>query len=224
MRLRIATGVLLAVLLGGCLEAMLLGKSLQHAGPDQGVTPLHRAVDRGDFPEIRRLLAAGADPKAKTRRGWTPLFIAVRNGEPAIAEYLLTHGSERVGEYGYSTDDERGIFVQDGLSRHAIAANSPQVLEVLVNHGARLEKPRGLYGDWLMEQAIGVRAKIHRQPFDLPAARATKLRDNLQIIRILLEAGVPLPDENAREYGQPKLSAASSVFAGDADLQRLRGR
>ena len=217
-------GVASALLLGGCYSMGSVGKGLQYAGPDQGVTDLHRAVERGDFPDTQRLLASGADPKARTRRGWTPLFIAVRNGEPTIADYLLSHGSERVDEYGYSTDDARGIIVEGSLINHAIAANFPQVVELLVDHGARLEKPTGAYGDWLMEEAIGVRAKIHREPFDLSGTRETKLRDNLQIIQILLKAGLPLPDENAKQHGTPKLSAGSSVFADDADLQRLRGR
>jgi len=42
-----------------------------------GNTLLHSAVISGDISEVRKLLAAGADPRIANREGQTPLRVAV---------------------------------------------------------------------------------------------------------------------------------------------------
>ena len=53
-----------------------------------GNTLLHGAVVSGDVAEVRRLLAAGADPRIANRDGKTPLHAAALFGHTHI-EHLL---------------------------------------------------------------------------------------------------------------------------------------
>lgn len=54
-----------------------------------GNTLLHGAVVSGDLDEVRRLLAAGADPRIPNRDGKTPLQAAALLGHSHIEEELL---------------------------------------------------------------------------------------------------------------------------------------
>jgi ankyrin repeat protein len=53
-----------------------------------GNTLLHGAVVSGDLDEVRRLLAAGADPRIANRDGKTPLYAASLLGHSHIEELL----------------------------------------------------------------------------------------------------------------------------------------
>lgn len=53
-----------------------------------GNTLLHGAVVSGDLDEVRRLLAAGADPRIANRDGRTPLHAAALLGHAHIEELL----------------------------------------------------------------------------------------------------------------------------------------
>ena len=60
-----------------------------------GVNPsLHRAVDRGDFRQVRTLLARGADVDAKDESGMTPLQVAAWEGQKGMVDLLLAHGAD----------------------------------------------------------------------------------------------------------------------------------
>jgi ankyrin repeat protein len=59
-----------------------------------GNTLLHGAVVSGDAREVRRLLAAGADPKIRNRDGRTPLQVAQMLRLPKICA-LLSGASSR---------------------------------------------------------------------------------------------------------------------------------
>ena len=53
-----------------------------------GNTLLHSAAADGDVGEVRRLLAAGADPRITNREGHTPLRVAVLLGHDDICRVL----------------------------------------------------------------------------------------------------------------------------------------
>jgi ankyrin repeat protein len=59
------------------------------------VTALHSAVaDGGNTESALALIAAGADPNARQRHGWTPLHGAAESGDSAVVEALLAAGAD----------------------------------------------------------------------------------------------------------------------------------
>jgi ankyrin repeat protein len=56
-----------------------------------GNTLLHGAVVSGDIREVRRLLAAGADPSIANRDGKTPVHAAALLGHAEIEKLLGRH-------------------------------------------------------------------------------------------------------------------------------------
>ena len=61
-----------------------------------GNTLLHSAVVSGDVKEVRRLLAAGADPNIANREGKTPLQAAAILGYPKLYELLVRHSDQHL--------------------------------------------------------------------------------------------------------------------------------
>ena len=60
-----------------------------------GNTLLHGAVVHGDLHEVKRLLAAGADPTIANRDGKTPLHAAALFGHAEIQRLLKTSACPR---------------------------------------------------------------------------------------------------------------------------------
>lgn len=75
------------------------GVPISLAEKRDGWTPLHFAAQDGAIDAAEALLAAGADVDAKSKRGQTPLWVAVMNRRRAphgaIVKLLLKHGADR---------------------------------------------------------------------------------------------------------------------------------
>jgi ankyrin repeat protein len=56
--------------------------------------PLIKAVNKGDTPTTRALLAKGADVQARDAHGRTALMYAAENGDPTAVQALLTYGAD----------------------------------------------------------------------------------------------------------------------------------
>jgi ankyrin repeat protein len=66
-----------------------------NAAQGDGMTPLHWAASHGDLELTRMLLVAGANIRATTRiNGYTPLFLAARDGNAAVVGALLDGGAD----------------------------------------------------------------------------------------------------------------------------------
>jgi ankyrin repeat protein len=61
---------------------------------DLWVLPLHSAASGGHPDIVALLLAAGVDPDAQQRHGWTPLHAAAQNGDVRSLEALLAAGAD----------------------------------------------------------------------------------------------------------------------------------
>jgi ankyrin repeat protein len=68
-------------------------KAINAPQPD-GTTALHWAVRRDDLAAAGALIKAGADLKAATRYGITPMNLAAMNGNAAMIRLLLDAGAD----------------------------------------------------------------------------------------------------------------------------------
>lgn len=68
------------------------GANTNAKNSDQGVTPFHKALERGDIEIVKLLLKYGADANATSKSGVTSLYFA-RNS-PAILELIKEHGAK----------------------------------------------------------------------------------------------------------------------------------
>jgi ankyrin repeat protein len=93
------------------------------------VTALHSAVaDQGDSESALALIAAGADPNAKQRHGWTPLHAAAQTGDRAVVAALLAAGADPAlthdgGKRAADLAREAGHTELAALLEHAPAAS-----------------------------------------------------------------------------------------------------
>jgi ankyrin repeat protein len=93
------------------------------------VTALHSAVaDAGDSESALALVAAGADPNAKQRHGWTPLHAAAQTGDRAVVTALLAAGADPTlthdgGKRAADLAREAGHAELAALLEHAPAAS-----------------------------------------------------------------------------------------------------
>lgn len=147
------------------LERLL---SIEYADPNvkdiAGVTPLHYAAREGHLNVVKMLISYGALPALATSTGWTAVDLAVRErhvdvihflsqygfnpqgktpeGEPylvyavrmndtKLAEYLLR---ERVNPNAYSVPS-----TGESLLEYAFSQQNRPMIQLLLNHGARLE-------------------------------------------------------------------------------------
>jgi hypothetical protein len=71
-------------------------------GPGAPRTPLHQAVQDGNYPAVRQHIAVRTDLNAKDKAGWTALHLAVMNGDLPMVQLLAAAGAdvERTGVGG----------------------------------------------------------------------------------------------------------------------------
>ena len=158
------------------LLAVAMGRSAELGGTEpDGPTALHRAVRQNDLPTVEALLKAGADAKAATRYGVTPIAIAALNGNAAILRRLLDAGVDpnsaapngetalmtaaRTGSVeAVSVLVDRGAKVNAADRTHeqtalmwAVLENHPAMVKLLLDRGAeinahtRVVRPKGEY-------------------------------------------------------------------------------
>ncbi|MBN8616225.1 MAG: ankyrin repeat domain-containing protein [Deltaproteobacteria bacterium] len=134
---------------------------------DAGVTPLHASLEHGHLALTRQLVAAGADPQARTANGNTALFFAARGGDVTALAQLASWGVSLVGAGAYLNDPVLEAITQGHLG----------VLEALLDEGnvardthLREATLRGDDGIRARLLSRGVAPLAHRTPAD--AARA----------------------------------------------------
>mmetsp|Transcript_7735 Transcript_7735/g.11747 ORF Transcript_7735/g.11747 Transcript_7735/m.11747 type:complete len:312 (+) Transcript_7735:1-936(+) len=93
---------------------------------DDGRTCLHVAAAVGNLAIIELLLERGANPDAKDNSGFTPKFMAVRNGHSSCAASLHKHR----GSLGLSVEDAAAQL------NNAVRHSKMEMLERLIEAGA----------------------------------------------------------------------------------------
>ncbi len=112
-----------------------------HAMSDGG-TPLHTA-DNAEVAKV--LIKSGADVNARNYySGFTPLYVALRNGEINIAELLIKNGAD------VNATEDHGI-----TPLHvAISRDMRGMIELLLANGANMNMNSGVDGDTPFHYAI----------------------------------------------------------------------
>ena len=153
----------------------------QEPAAADGTTPLHRAAQRGDLALVRQLLAAGADPVARTRYGVTPLELASAGAGPEVVEALLAAGADA------NSVTREGETVLMAASR----AGNVGAVRALLARGAS----PNLAEEWQGQTAL------------MWAAAA----NHADVVRALLEAGATADVPAKTFPGQPRLPRGQGV-------------
>ncbi len=76
-------------------------------GPGTPSTPLHVAAGDGNYPAVRRHIAAHTDLNAKDKSGWTALHLAAKAGDLPMVQLLADAGADaaRTGPQGKTAID-----------------------------------------------------------------------------------------------------------------------
>ncbi len=117
------------------LVSLAVTTCLGATGPE-GWTALHEAVLRDHSATVDSLIAGGANVKAATRYGITPLSLACTNGNASIIERLLKAGADANGT------SEQG---QTALMTAALTGKVDAV-KVLLTHGAKVSAAEPVKG------------------------------------------------------------------------------
>jgi uncharacterized protein len=151
--------------------------------------PLTEAVKLGDVELVRMLLAAGANPDSPDQDGQTALMLASSIGSLPIAKMLIKRGA-RVN----AVEKFRG---QTALM-WAAAENHPDVVDLLLEHGAKaVVDRRAKYDDWPRQMTSEPRAQF-RQGGGLTAllyaTRSGCYRCAVAIVKAGADVNEPNPD------------------------------
>jgi uncharacterized protein len=209
----------LACFIAGCALAGA-ATAAEQAGSD-GTTPLQRAVYAGDVAAVRRLIAAGADPRASNLFGATPMMLAAVRGDAAIIGVLLAAGvdADSPNDEGQTALmvvartgnlDAAGLLLRHGANVRAhenwggqtalmwaAAQSQPRMIELLLKHGALVDE-RSTVRDWQR------RVTAEGRPKDMYRGGLTPLlfaaREGcIDCLKVLLAHGadidLPDPDE-----------------------------
>jgi ankyrin repeat protein len=213
--------VIAAILLGALMPAAAVSAEVNAEGPD-GSTALLWAAHHGDVPEVKRLLAAGADVAKGNRYGATPMSEAAQQAETEVLSLLLAAGADvnspskegqtalmlvaRTGNltaaklllaHGAQVDAREQFAGQTALI-WAAAESQPQMVKLLLEHHAD-PNMRSVVRDWQRKVTAEGRPKdMHRGGLTplLYAARESCLA----CAEILLAHGadINLPDPDGR--------------------------
>jgi uncharacterized protein len=127
---------------------------------------LHRAAALGDAAQIRKLLAEGADPKARDAAGRTPLHVAA---------------------FGSHYDAVRAL-VDGGADINALENRRYDVITIAaVKDDVRMVK---------LALALGGSAKTITSPYDGTALIAAAHLGHAEVVRALIDGGAPLDHVN----------------------------
>ena len=122
-----------------------------------------RAAAAGDISALEKALAAGADPNARGRRGWTPLMYAANKGYTLLVPPLLKAGAKP------------NLRAADGATALFIAAlhGHSEIIEALMKAGAdpSIKGPKGRTAMYVALKRYGS-IKAAREKGESPALLA----------------------------------------------------
>lgn len=176
-------------------------------------------TDHRDIAEL--LIDNGADVNDASRGGWMPLHEAASHGHKDIVELLIARGAAVNARTTGRRTPPHSYGNTPGTTPLYVAVKYPDVVKVLIDHGADLNAKEVYYSETPIQRAVylGDRRVVH-----LLAAAGADMDPNLaaymgytERVKRLIEAGA---DVNTRDkHGQTPLYFA--VLGGHADVVEL---
>jgi len=112
------------------VRALIAGRADVNAPLADGSTALHWAAHWDDVAAADALIKAGANPRASTRLGATPMSVAAENGSAAMIARLLAAGVD--ANTPFLADNETALML-------AARAGSADGVKLLLDAGANIE-------------------------------------------------------------------------------------
>lgn len=182
-----------------------------------GYTPLHAATGQSQVGTVRLLLQHGADVAASCNQGDTPLHLAARVGSFEIGKLLVKHGAD-ITKQNHLGRTPMMVAI-DNRDRPG-AAKLARYLEKLI--GKKDIRTAIIDGDvgavrQMLQQAPRV-LQEYPDPGELllQAVLRHKLRNNIELVRLILDHGVD-PDATPRGGGRE----TALLHAGDPAVAEL---
>ena len=152
----------------------------------RGQTALMWAAAQNEVVAVERLLAAGADPNARSARGFTPVLFAAREGHVEVLAPLVRAGAD--------VDD---VLPERGMSALVLAVYNAQYdfARTLLDQGA---DPNAAGNGWTaFHQVVWTRRPNlgRNPPFPVPLGEL----DDFDMVRALAAAGADLDVRQTKE-------------------------
>lgn len=80
--------------LRSCLVGGMMALLVAGCGPGKPRTPLHQAVQEGNYPAVRVHIASRSDLNAKDKAGWPAIHLAVLKGDLPMVQLLADAGAD----------------------------------------------------------------------------------------------------------------------------------
>lgn len=170
------------------LFASLLSVAFGAAAAATPATPddaLRRAAGTGDITSVQKLIAEGADVNKQDKYGYTALISASSNGHHKIVRLLLAMGADPNLQTSYG-----------GTALSAASHHHPEVVRMLLDAGADVDKGAGLVGAaWngeheIVRMLLAAGANVNVQTtYECTPLFAASLNGHREIVHTLLEAG-----------------------------------
>ena len=149
-------------------------------------TPLHHAAAKGQAEVVRLLLALGADPNATDLTGATPLVAAAQeSADGGVAALLIDAGAriDFIAAFSLKRYDLAEAMLRENPARIGSDGDDTIALHVAVS------KQNAAAVRWLIDHKVDVNAKRVMWDCNHTALHMTAADGNVEIARMLLDAG-----------------------------------
>lgn len=205
---------------GSRLQKLLAGKPPLNERDEDGLTPLHIAVNAGKVDCVGLLLEAGADRTVRDRQGRIPLDLAAKVAEPqarqTISFYLTGASSQNV-----PGNPDKSAPMPWTLE-YSVKRRQIQVTKVLLSMGIDPNTPgsegtvpladAALNGDIESVRALLARGALFStvSPAGTQPIHDAALGDNAEVIQQLVKQGADV-NARTREEAQTPLHIAAAL-------------
>lgn len=197
------------------LEALLTDpRTCPDALAEHKIIPLNAAIQRHALGASRLLLARGFNPDVQNRYRWRPLGYLVRRGHLPLVEAFLDHGA-LVGPEG------RNVTSLDCLGP---IPQAKEIVEAFRKRGHPISAQAEVYAG-NTAKVLEILADPQRRSAQGPGALAAAvLTDDVDLVRRILDVGVPVDVPDRNWWGRTALQLAVGVTADPLMVELLLAR